>query len=115
MSKFLEGEEGYEIFFSSVNKRHFRDYLNYVPLEMNLNKILLRIQNKFYMSMKQLKADIELIDHNCKRFNQLNSELCQLSEKFVSELKNFVKSIRKPTLSDLEISLIKKNLEFDGI
>ena len=77
----------------SVNKDFYPDYLDYVEVEMNLKKIEERLANKYYYSKESLFFDFELIESNCKKFNEVDSEISKLSEKLVENLKKLVQNL----------------------
>ena len=80
----------YDIFLNAVDKNYYSDYLNFVEVEMNINFILERLGNKYYFCKESLFKDIELIESNCKRFNEPDSDISLLSEQLVEEIKKLI-------------------------
>lgn len=86
LTKVITQEPDYEIFYKEVNKRRHDDYLNFVPIEMNLQKIIFKLENDFYQTKEHLLHDFRLIESNCKLYNTLNSPISKLSEELVAIL-----------------------------
>ena len=63
------------LFLTDVDKKVYGQYQKYVPLEMNIERIINRVIGNYYRQVDALLADISLIAKNSQKFNSPESEL----------------------------------------
>lgn len=97
----------FEYFYSEVPKDEYGAYPSYVPIEMNLEKILERLENSFYTSIEQLAKDIQQIEENANLFNQSDSEICEMAHDAVQILMKGIS--RLINLPNEEEDIVEKN------
>lgn len=87
LKKFIEKYNDYfVIFFDRVNTDEHQTYLDFIKVEMYLEKIQKRLKGSYYHSVRSLIADMTLIKVNAFLFNEQTSQVCYRSQLFVDML-----------------------------
>lgn len=74
LKKFIEKYNDYfVIFFDRVNTDEHQTYLDFIKVEMYLEKIQKRLKGSYYHSVRSLIADMTLIKVNAFLFNEQTS------------------------------------------
>lgn len=61
------------LFFDDVSKKEYPDYLDSVPVQMNLKRIKARCDNNFYLSLQELHKQVKTIKTNAEIYNEKSS------------------------------------------
>lgn len=60
-------------FIEDVNIHMYKDYLEIVPRQINLSRIMLKLEREVYRTLSSLEFDLSQIEQNCILYNQANS------------------------------------------
>jgi len=80
---FNKHREIFAPFFAAVDKEQYQDYLSFVPVEMNFQSILERLESSFYASSGQLKKDIQTVVRNAHLYNPEGSDILLFADQFL--------------------------------
>ncbi|CAI2386780.1 unnamed protein product [Moneuplotes crassus] len=90
---FIKNNSYSEFFKDEVTDEITPDYLNIIPVEMNLFTIRDNLESGHYRSKEMLLKDLKLIEDNCIEFNSENSEISKHAKNVHENLKKiFVKA-----------------------
>ena len=98
----------YALFIDEVDKEVYTEYLCFVEVEVNISLIQERLENNYYFSKAQLQKDIEQIEENAAKFNETNSDVCELAKELVKMLKDLLSKT-----NDITTRLDKHNMNSD--
>lgn len=82
-------EEFYE-FVLPVDLEVYNDYLLFVGNQMNIERICRRIKYKCYRSKEAILGDVLMIEKNCFKYNQMDSQISQKASLLVQILTRFL-------------------------
>ena len=100
-----------QYFIESVDTKLYKNYLDFVELGMDIQTIQKRIGNLYYRSMESLENDIELIEKNACKFNDVTSEICQSCMKVKEVLIFLVRNFTNSEECANKIAKSKKNIK----
>jgi hypothetical protein len=72
-------------FKKEVDKNYFSDYLEFVEYEMNMNLIITRLRNGFYITKKAIQKDLQRIVQNALKYNPKDSPIIRFS-RFLQDI-----------------------------
>ena len=79
----------FHYFERPVDKVTFNNYLDLIPVEMNLELIFERLRNQFYLSKAGLETDLRLIEANALKYNSGKSPVTTFA-RFLVEILVFL-------------------------
>ena len=79
----------FHYFERPVDKVTFNNYLDLIPVEMNLELIFERLRNQFYLSKTGLETDLRLIEANALKYNSGKSPVTTFA-RFLVEILVFL-------------------------
>lgn len=90
---FIKNNSYAEFFKDVVTDDIAPDYLNIIPVEINLFTIRDNLESGHYRSKEMLLKDLKLIEENCIEFNSENSDISKHAKNVHENLKKiFVKA-----------------------